>query len=445
MSVSSKKRFILGGDDDSRGVVSPVSALAVKTTGRRKGRRSNKYSLRWSLQELDETVASAGKMYRSPRRPGEDDSIGSNCSNTIITSDGHAIYTHRNLIENMPQVRRGGRSTEKRSVQSHRTNPSNISESRGGSRQKRGSSLERTISRTILRTAAAGLQQAHFLVSPDGNSSSSETPVDFILHDLYEVDTAIQSETNSVRISVHSNPPQETIPPQETMQPESLLGPLPSDVPEDKLFLADTTTTRLSAGNIDLFFQGKSRDFEAVTPVTSEETPPQAEGSDASPAQGFHFDHNESLDDPFAQIELLQVNSSPWSFSNGDEDLMEGNEEAVLPKEESFFLTSMAYNTKRAAISKQATPEPASADPSENFFNVDEAWTTFEGNAFDNSFPASVFDTKESYETSSRGSPSSIVDFGMQMRRERELSLAFSQSTESAFSSSVLTSTMAAI
>jgi hypothetical protein len=31
------------------------------------------------------------------------------------------------------------------------------------------------------------------------------------------------------------------------------------------------------------------------------------------------------------------------------------------------------------------------------------------------------------------------------MRRERELSLAFSQSTESAFSSSVLASTMAAI
>jgi hypothetical protein len=115
MSVSSK-RFIL--DEDGVGIAYPVSQVAGKTIQRRKGRRSSKYSqysLR-SLQELDETVASVGSKYQSPRRPGEDDlSVGS-CANTLVTSDGHAIYTHRNLIENMPQVRRGGRSNTHRNL-----------------------------------------------------------------------------------------------------------------------------------------------------------------------------------------------------------------------------------------------------------------------------------------------------------------------------------------
>jgi hypothetical protein len=88
MSVSSK-RFIL--DEDGRGIAYPVHQVAGKTTQRRKGRRSSKYSLR-SLQELDETVASVGSKYQSPRRPGEDDlSVGS-CANTLVTSDGHALH-----------------------------------------------------------------------------------------------------------------------------------------------------------------------------------------------------------------------------------------------------------------------------------------------------------------------------------------------------------------
>jgi hypothetical protein len=412
MSVSSK-RFIL--DEDGRGIAYPVNQVAGKTTQRRKGRRrSSKYSLR-SLQELDETVASLGSKYQTPRRPGEDDlSVGS-CANTLVTSDGHAIYTHRNLIENMPQVKRGGRSNESYSVKSQRTNPSNRSKKSRGSRLKRGNSLERTISRTILQTAAAGVEAAHFLVRPEGNSSSGETPVDFILHDLVQVDNFIHSETVSVNTGVHSNPPRETV---------------------SKHFLDDTaTTTPFSTGSADIFLRGKSNEFDAITPVTSDETPPHGSEADASPKQNTLFDCNESLDDPFTQIDLQQVQVSA-SYSNCDDEAY------FLPKEESFLLTSQAYSTKRAAVSKHPTPAPPSADPMESLFNVDDAWTTFEGSAFDDSFPVDMFDPKESHEASSRRSPSSIIDFGMQRREERQLGLAFSQSTETAFS---LTSTMVLI
>lgn len=426
MSVSSK-RFVL--DEDGRGVPFPATQVGGKTIQRRKGRRSSKYSRR-SLQELDETVASVGSKYQSPRRPGDDDlSVGS-CGNTLITSDGHAIYTHRNLIENMPQVKRGGRANEFCSVKSQRTNPSNRSKKSRGSRLKRGNSLERTISRTILQTAAAGVAEAHFLVRPEGNSSSGETPVDFILHDLVQADNFIHSETVSVKISVHSNSPRETV---------SRLGPFASEVPKAKDFLNDTTTTTLfRAGSADIFLQGKSREFDAVTPVTSDETPPHEDDVGAFPEEYSHFDRNGSLDDPFTQIDLQQVNSS---YSNCDDEVMEIHA-YFLPKEESFLLTSRAYNTKVAGASKHSTPAPSSADPIESLFNVDDAWTSFEGNPFDDSFPAEVFDPKESLGASSRRSPSSIIEFGMQRREERQLGLAFSQSTETAFS---LTSTMVMI
>jgi hypothetical protein len=413
MSVSSK-RFIL--DEDDQGIARPVSRAAVKATRRRKGRRSNKYSLR-SLQELDETVASVGSVgtkYQSPRRPGEDDFSVVSCANTLVTSDGHAIYTHRNLIENMPQVKGGGRSNELCSVQSHRTNPSNRSQKSRGSRLTRGNSLERTISRTILKTAAAGVEEAHFLVRPEGNSSSGETTVDYILHDLVQADTVMHSETASAKISVHSKTPREI----EQAENDTTM-----------------TTSPFGAGRANIFSIGKSREFDAVTPVTSDETTPHAE-------EAANFDRNESLDDPFAHIDqLLQANSSPWSYSNCDDEGMEDHA-AVLPKEESFLLTSRAYNTKRAATFKHPIPAPSSADSVVSLFNVDEAWTTFGGDPFDDSFPADVFDQKDLHEASSRRSPSSIIDFGMQRREERQLGLAFSQSTESAFS---LKSTMALI
>jgi hypothetical protein len=431
MSVSSK-RFIL--DEDGVGIAYPVNQVAGKVTQRRrKGRRSSKYSLR-SLQELDETVASVGSKYQSPRRPGEDDlsSVGS-CANTLVTSDGHAIYTHRNLIENMPQVKRGGRSNELYSVKSQRTKTSNRSKKSRGSRLKRGNSLERSISRTILQTAAAGVEAAHFLVRPEGNSSSGEIPVDFILHDLVRIDNLIHCESVSVKNRVRSKPPRERA---------SLSGSFSSEVSKDKDFLNDTaTTTPFITGSADIFSLGKPQEFDAITPVTSDETPPQGSEATASPKQNSHFDLNESLDDPFTLIDLQQFQVSA-SYSNCDDEVME-NHAYFLPKEESFLLTSKAYNTKRTAASKHPTLAPSSTDPMESLFDVDDSWTTFEGNPFEDSFPLEMFNPKESsHGDSSRRSPSSILDFGMQRREERQLGIAFSQSTETAFS---LTSTMVLI
>ena len=349
MSVSSK-RFVLNEDKTAK-------------------RNSNIYSMR-SLQELDETVASVGKIYRSPKRPGDHEY--SVYSNTIVTSDSHTIYTHRRLIDNMPKTERIGIQRELRSSHSFRSTHSSRSKRSKNSRQ--GDSLERTISRTILQTAAAGVEDAHFVVSQVGAASSDGTPVDFILHDLICVDIILKNEMSLVRV--------------------------------DKLF------------------PNKSRGYDVITPATSDETPLYSEvGVPRSPDPC-----NASKDDPFSQIDQLQGSATIWSYSE---------DEVILPPEESFVLTSMAHNIKQSAVSNGTSPETSF----ESFFNVDDTWTSFDNNPF----PEDAFDVIPMPSRYSEGPSSSIVDFGIQRRRERQMAITFSQSTESTFSATVLSSTMAVI
>jgi hypothetical protein len=182
-----------------------------------------------SMQELDDTVVSIGKQqYRSPRRPGgEDDSVS---SQSIATHASHSIHTHRNLIDNMQEIdpsdrlyspayfetpsactgrssrvsRRSactGRSSRvsRRSACTGRS--SRVSRRSGrsqGTRRKRGLSLEREISKTILESAAWG--GTHFMATPEDKSALHRlASTEFILQDLDLANSIIQSETSSTR------------------------------------------------------------------------------------------------------------------------------------------------------------------------------------------------------------------------------------------------------
>jgi hypothetical protein len=156
-----------------------------------------------SMQELDDTLVSIGKQqYRSPRRPGgEDDSVS---SQSIATHESHSIHAHRHLIDNMPEMDLSDRLHspaygETQSAWTGRSSRvSRISGRSQGTRRKRGLSLERVISETILESAAWG--GAHFMVTLEDKSVlHSLASTEFILQDLDQANSIIQSETSSTR------------------------------------------------------------------------------------------------------------------------------------------------------------------------------------------------------------------------------------------------------
>jgi len=171
--------------------------ILLKGSLRRKKHLTEKCDLQ-SLKELDETVASVGKLYASSRRPGPEDDLRSMGSHTMSTQDGHSIYTHRHLIDNMRDMNRS-------TCQSVASSPSKSSMSRKSksshsSRRSRKSSLERLITQTILTAASIDGGSGQFLETVHETSApveASSASTDFILKDLYTINTIMASEARS--------------------------------------------------------------------------------------------------------------------------------------------------------------------------------------------------------------------------------------------------------
>lgn len=147
----------------------------------------NPEQLHQCLHELDQTVASVQSLYGETST--EDGSIQS-----LTTDFGHSVLTSRFLIKNMERLESG-------SVRSGRTSGSRSS--RGGRRslssrstRKRGSSLERVISQTILATAST-VERAHFLVEDSDKAAAPST--EDILNDLDLAHSVLESEINSAQ------------------------------------------------------------------------------------------------------------------------------------------------------------------------------------------------------------------------------------------------------
>lgn len=173
--------------------------ILLKGSMRRKKHLAEKCNHQ-SLKELDETVASVGKLYTSPRRPGTEDDQRSMGSHTISTHDGHSIYTQRHLIDNMRDMNRSVYS----GCQSVASSPSKSSISRKSksshsSRRSRKSSLERLITQTILTAASIDGGSGQFLetVHETAPVDASSASTDFILKDLYTINTIMATEARS--------------------------------------------------------------------------------------------------------------------------------------------------------------------------------------------------------------------------------------------------------
>jgi len=207
-TMSSSQRFVLAEQPFGQLPPSAGGSRSVSSITMRRKKRHNlkKLDLR-SLNELDETVLSVGKLYSSSRRPGEEDE-----SYSIATGDGQSIYTHPSLIDNMQIMNRSksiGASTVggSHSVQSNQSiSRSSISRSSKKSkkkrRKKRGSSLERDISKAIIAAEAKNekegklsqLLEKHNRRVQEQDAKSDATSTEFILHDLDQVSAIIDIE-----------------------------------------------------------------------------------------------------------------------------------------------------------------------------------------------------------------------------------------------------------
>lgn len=145
-----------------------------------------------SLHELDETVASVGdcSAYVTPkRRATEESSVGS-----YISSQSHAVLMHRYLVDNKDTTKKGfpriSSSCSRKSVSSRRSRRSTSRSISSRSSARRGPSLERVISQTILQAAGSEQADAHFLVESDVPTASP----DDILKDLIQADAVLAAE-----------------------------------------------------------------------------------------------------------------------------------------------------------------------------------------------------------------------------------------------------------
>lgn len=320
------------------------------------------YSTR--LRELDDTVISIGKLHRLSSQPsGEDESV---CTQSIASHDSSAIY--RDLIDNMQEMHlsnhfrtslnggaqsaigsRSGRS----SCRSHQTGRSL------STRRKKGISLESVVSKTILESADWG--EAHFISTPEANSLTitSEASTEFILQDLNQAHSVIQSETGSVLCHGNSSVISSQL---FERPPRNLLPPIYSQSIESDFFLSNTNSGTKSFNTL-------------LTSDTSDETFEEREGKKTS----------------------VELTRSRDTLSPSDPFLDLGDDS---------FPTVNWSGESSASNSKSMNHPGPSSNPS-----CDGEWTSFDANPFVVTWTPHG-NADDNLEQLSVESPSSITEFG---------------------------------
>jgi len=381
-TMNESKRFVMTEDPWEA-----VPAVVWKAKGGRRKRFSGMCSVE-SLQELDDTVASVTRSYRSSSRQGEEEDSISTSSQTIATQEGHNIYTHRNLIGNMQEMTKTRHSLPKsyregRSMRSNKSKPSRSSRaSSKKSRRKRGSSLERIVSKTILLTATRGADEAHFLVTSNGKRPVDTPSADFILKDL--VHTAmIEKEVSSVQTSGTAA----------KLRANFLHPKVSHDVrsgsPQRKRKDAPPSPKKNSEVSV-----AKSPET-LMTDVSSEESSSLAGVKRRSPSD-FATSPDKSSDDPFAQLDDHEQQSSTL-FSITDDG---ASRDFTASPSRKF------RDPPGKVCSSEQAYEQAFEEPLDSLLDS-EGWTTFNSNPF----ASSPFSGEEGDGASDK-SPSSIADFG---------------------------------
>lgn len=456
-AMSPSQRYVLTEQE-------PYGQLPVNCTKSSAGSvRSSSRSRRWnggkkmvdqfSLNELDEAVASVGKLYQSPRRPGDlhDDysSTVSVESQSIATGDGHSIYSQQNLIANMHLMMKGhhhqnriGLSSGTMSLKSGKSSQSKRSRSsrRSRKRRTRGASLERTISETILAAVknegkVIGGSQSQFVesfqeeVAPASSSVLSSASTEFILHDLHQVSAIIESEvashvTSDTPVPFQKQPINQLHNHHSTTTPVDsstrgsrarqhryactpLLPPIASESCNEEDEDEDVLNPEITAEKDDddnSFVKFQNVDF--FTPNTSNENrstaiddSPQPNNTISPSSPHSYSKHVSPNNDPFEALDRHGIKSL-WERSE-PVDSAEVQPPALPPrsnnKQDPTELLPLSRKSLQQ-LQQQQNPNEWSPEEASEFLDSVE-WTTFKENPF------------AGLDTASVESPNSIADF----------------------------------
>lgn len=399
-------RFVM---DKEHGDTQLPAIISKKT---KKGRRkivSKNLDLQ-SLQELDDAVASvASGICHSPHRRDDDDAISAS-SHTLTSAYDSFPAAYRKVIDSIPRTELSARNRNlylygrgSMSVASS-SRSRRSSASRRRSRRKRGDSLERLISETILETSVNWNKDRSGAGAGDSlESSKTAVSTDEILFDLVQAGVILEHEVSSC-LSASSCGEEDT---KQIIPVNNLLPTVMSDGGESGDLDIDIQPPRPQGSNTvlshPLFFKLNS----GHNPSTR-----RSIGTTASASATHTYTSSE---DPFKLLDEQDAYSSVlWSTSeeNGSRSTSLIKELEQKPSERSECESS---NCSKKDIKPSVTDDGFPIDaatlinqPVESFFGSD--WATFDSNDVFNSIA-------EHKETESNASPSSIADFDQKSRR----------------------------
>jgi len=335
---ASNARFVMNCAENSQ---DPIPSTSGMKKSRRKSLNSGLQSLGsnasdiQSLHELDETVASVEKHYHPTRRPGQEDNIS-------IVSDVQSSHSYLSTKSARSRTSRSGKSRRRR---------------------KKSLNLEKVVCQTILQTAGAGAEKAHFLITQKESVLSKATSADFILQDLVQAGAIISNEVDEAKSQATSR--------QTESYPEDPLSKCSLDdsssrniscrisderkenepaswsnvaAEEDKLETTSMEWPKASFETVN-FSSGSFKSL-ARPPVTFPDKSLIAVGEDAQEALSSFQSRNGSSDDPFDQLD----------FSMDYKDFSVGYKDA--------FTTNDAHldtdNLPKCANSKEPSSPPES-------------------------------------------------------------------------------------
>lgn len=328
-----------------------------------------------SLQELDETIASAEQSQRSSSRRSRIDESSSVGSYTIATREGHSIYEHKNLIDNLQMMNIGSNSelNLSRSSYSRRSRQSRTS------RRSNRNNLERIVTDTLLDSASWSTG-AHFITTREDELSPKKLSTESILQDLDQASAIIENELGSTRSmrSSRSTYSRKNRGCSSKAYRES--NPV-CGIAEDSMFAGFDVTDRETQQSIlntstDVVVLGKNRQRLVATPETS-----PSSSSAAGPAKRM------------PATPVLEDNSWP--------DVFEGLE---------YGKSSPEWTTTTASSSQSNSK---ATDPYNMDAFVTQEWTTFDDNPFFSN------NSSNDQEHNSTDSPNSIVFLGSNKKRNR--------------------------
>ena len=339
------------------------------------------------LQELDDTVASVTDMpYLPPRRPETDEtSIGALSNNT----GGLFVSLDRYLIDNMQDLSMST-VTRSRSLNSRRSRLTTRSSS---SRSRRGPSLERAVSQTILGTSSF---REHFIEDPNAPT------VDFILKDLMQADAVLASEIASVTSS--SKTKNLLLPLMKAQSQDEYSNLLPPPPIEDNIepdilpeqsacsWLPDNAWESSAWGTTDA--APDTLPDDAATSKASLVSKPRAAGlADDPPKKSFSMDDTS----PTEADETTQTTSK----SIFSQDPFTGTADF---SGDPFAAAAQAKHPTFESNNEQSVLQ--TIEPREE--EEREEWTSFGKNEFHRTDSSS-----QAFDSGSHDSPASVADFGM--------------------------------